>query len=330
MQNIKNTIESFENIHIMVVGDVMVDSYLWGRTDRISPEAPVPVVTGTRKENRLGGAANVALNLVAMGAKPILCSVIGDDYNANVFMSLLEESKLNSQGIIKTNDRPTTVKTRIISQHQQLLRIDEETDVEISTDSEQLLIAKVKLLMSELKIQALIFQDYDKGVLTPRLINAITELAANNKIPILVDPKRRNFSNYKGVSLFKPNFKEFCEGTKTTISNGDFESIFKAAQQFMNQQNIECLMVTLSEKGVLIADRNSYHRIPAMIRDIADVSGAGDTVISIAGLCLAIGLNKVEIATLSNLAGGLVCEKVGVVPIDKKRFIEESLLLQNI
>jgi rfaE bifunctional protein kinase chain/domain len=184
-------------------------------------------------------------------------------------------------------------------------------------------------MISENKVNAIIFQDYDKGVITPNIINSVVKLAKSNHIPTLVDPKKRNFLNFKGVTLFKPNFKELTEGLKLDIKKGDFEGLHKAAQKLQNELDIQIVMTTLSELGVYISDNGSFHQIPAEIRDIADVSGAGDTVISTASLCLAAGLKPDQIAWISNIAGGLVCEKVGVVPIEKATLMDECIRLQK-
>lgn len=319
--------ESFARKKIFVIGDVMLDSYLWGKVDRISPEAPVPIIACTSKESRLGGAANVALNLAAMGATPILCGIIGNDDMGTLFLKLMQDNHVSNTGIYIQKERPTTVKTRVISNNQQLLRIDEETDKPLSGEQEKLYLDFIKNFIHKCKPDAIIFQDYDKGALTPEIIKTITLLANKLEIPTLVDPKKRNFFCYDGANLFKPNFKEFCEGLKLDLKKDQFDLIYSAAKEFMAQKNINLLMLTLSEKGVLICDQKGFHHILAHSREITDVSGAGDTVISIASLCLSSGLKPQQIAAISNLAGGLVCEKAGVVPIDKKKLEAETLLL---
>ncbi len=303
----------------------MIDSYMWGKVNRISPEAPVPIIMSTKQENRLGGAANVALNVQALGANPILCSVIGKDSKSKTFYSLLKKRNLTGEGILEDENRKTTVKTRIIADNQQLLRVDEEMDEELHPETETIFIKKVQTIISDKKVDAIIFEDYDKGSITPEVIKSIVDLANKCNIPTLVDPKKRNFMEYKNVTLFKPNFKELVEGSKIDIKKGDFDGIFKASQKLHSELSSKYLLITLSELGVFISYNSSYKTIPAEIRDIADVSGAGDTLISTASLCLAAGLEPELIAGISNLAGGLVCEKVGVVPINKKQLLEESL-----
>lgn len=303
----------------------MIDSYMWGKVNRISPEAPVPIIMSTKQENRLGGAANVALNVQALGANPILCSVIGKDSKSKTFYSLLKKRNLTDEGILEDENRKTTVKTRIIADNQHLLRVDEEIDEELNPEMETIFIKKVQTIISDKKVDAIIFEDYDKGSITPEVIKSIVDLANKCNIPTLVDPKKRNFMEYKNVTLFKPNFKELVEGSKIDIKKGDFDGIFKASQKLHSEISSKYLLITLSELGVFISYNSSYKTIPAEIRDIADVSGAGDTLISTASLCLAAGLEPELIAGISNLAGGLVCEKVGVVPINKKQLLEESL-----
>lgn len=322
MKELASVIDSFSNHQVMIIGDVMIDSYLWGKVERISPEAPVPVVTGTKEENRLGGAANVALNIQSLGATPILCAVIGKDESAKTFYDLLTIQKITNKGIIQDPDRLTTVKTRVISQHQHLLRVDRETDKPLSADMEQKFISHILSILTENSISAIIFEDYDKGSITPNVIKAVVYEANKRNIPTLVDPKKRNFGAYDHVTLFKPNFKELVEGLKIEASKTSAESLHVAAQKLHNDWGISLVMITLSEAGVFISNEKEHKVIPAHIRAISDVSGAGDTVISVASLCLASGMDPFTTAAIANMAGGLVCEKIGVVPIEKENLKE--------
>ncbi len=325
-QEIKNAFKRFENLKILVVGDVMIDSYIWGTVERISPEAPVPVVTIHNQERRLGGAANVALNIKAMGATPILCGVIGDDDRKEDFIDLLTEENLSDIGILIDPERMTTVKTRIISNRQHLLRVDEEIDDILSAETENSFNQQISDLLKTGNIDAVIFQDYDKGTLTPTLIKSVIKKARKFGIPVLADPKQRNFLEYKKVSLFKPNFREFQRGLNIKCAKSDYGRIHEFVKTDLHeQQGISIVMITLSELGVFISTKDCYFHIPSEIRDVADVSGAGDTVISIATLCLATGLSPENIASISNLAGGLVCEKVGVVPVDRAELLDECI-----
>jgi rfaE bifunctional protein kinase chain/domain len=328
-KELERIFSSFNQLNIMIIGDVMIDSYLWGKVERISPEAPVPVVSLVQRENRPGGAANVALNLQALGVNPILCSVIGNDVRAEQFVELLNENKLITDGIIKSDDRPTTTKFRIMGNNAHMLRVDEETDRALTgTEYNQLL----KVIESKIEkgLDAIIFEDYDKGVITPELIKSTVELAIRKNIPVAVDPKKRNFMAYGGLTLFKPNLKELHDGLKIDIApNAD--ELKKAITDFMAMKKFEMVMVTLSEAGVFICYKDSQNKfvgeiIPAHIRNIADVSGAGDTVIALAATCLALKLTPPKMAALANLAGGLVCEEVGVVPINKNELFDEAML----
>ncbi|MBI5219590.1 MAG: D-glycero-beta-D-manno-heptose-7-phosphate kinase [Bacteroidia bacterium] len=320
---LKQIFDSFNSKKILVIGDVMIDSYMWGKVERISPEAPIPVVSVTHKENRLGGAGNVALNIQALGATPVLCSVIGKDDYEKTFYSLMENNALPIHGILSSPERKTTIKTRVISDGQHLLRVDEEITNPLCKETETLFIQKISEILAAEKIDAVIFEDYDKGIITPAVIETIIALANSNNIITSVDPKKRNFGRYANITLFKPNFKEFAEGLKLDIEKGNYESINKAAALLQEKNNISYVLITLSEQGVFIRDKKEYFHIPAHVRDIADVSGAGDTVISVATLCLTAGLSPSETAIISNTAGGQVCEKVGVVLIDKNQLYKE-------
>lgn len=311
----------------MIIGDVMVDSYLWGRVSRISPEAPVPVIARSKDENRMGGAANVARNVKSLGAEPVLCTVIGDDTNGDLFLEMLKDEGMSDEGILRSGKRITTLKTRIISGSQHLLRVDHEMEDYLDTQLETMLFEKIKNIVQTGKIDAIIFQDYDKGVITPGLIEKVIILANEKKIPTLVDPKRRNFGNYAGATLFKPNFKELAEGLNIHVDKKDFDTVYNAAKLLHEKAGFRLVMITLSELGILISDNSSYIVIPAEVRDIADVSGAGDTVAGMAALCLATGLTPKQTAALSNLAGGIVCEKVGVVPIEKELLLKENFTI---
>jgi rfaE bifunctional protein kinase chain/domain len=323
-EQIRELFRSFEHLNILVIGDVMVDNYVWGKVSRLSPEAPVPVVSVEKKERRLGGAANVALNLQALGVHPILCSVIGVDQEGQHFLDLLRQQKLSQKGILKSRERITTVKTRIIGNHHQLIRIDDEMEEDIGTTETNQLLTLIQYILKHEKIHAVIFEDYNKGLITPRLIQRVVELCRNAGIPVCVDPKKKYFHAYKGVHLFKPNLKELKEGLKL-----DYTPSIKELQRLISsyrvKQKTDWVMVTLAEQGILINSRKIKEHIPAHVRNIADVSGAGDTVISVAAACRALECNEILTAALSNLAGGIVCEEVGVVPINKQRLLEEAL-----
>lgn len=319
----KDILEQFKGLNVLVVGDVMIDAYYFGKVERISPEAPVPVVSVDKKENRLGGAANVAMNLVALGAKPTVCSVVGNDKEGNDLIELFHQNGVSTNGIVKSDERVTTVKLRVISQATQMLRIDTEETKAINDTESSELVNRITGLLKDASV--LIFEDYDKGVLTKENIAAITAEARKHNVPVVVDPKKRNFKHYHHADLFKPNLKELKEGLNIDFDADDTTSFETSIKQMMQHMHLKHAMITMSEKGVMITDGQTFHYIPAHIRKIADVSGAGDTVISVAALCFALHINMKDTAALSNLAGGLVCEDVGVVPIDQKKLHQEIL-----
>ncbi|GAB1444500.1 MAG: D-glycero-beta-D-manno-heptose-7-phosphate kinase [Cyclobacteriaceae bacterium] len=321
-QSLENIFEAFNGLTVLVIGDIMLDSYIWGSVDRISPEAPVPIVRVKKRDFRLGGAANVALNVKALGAKPILCALIGEDDAGTKLLTCMDEQGMSKEGIVISKNRPTTIKTRLIASHQHVVRIDEESDMELMKDEETQLLKQIDELI--VSCDAIIFEDYDKGVISSSLIEKTVALAKKNNIPTIVDPKKRNFLSYSDVTLFKPNLKELKEGLKLDIDARDQEQVGKAVTLLSEKLNAG-VMVTLSEHGVYIDYQSEQKRYPAHKREIADVSGAGDTVVSIAGLCVALGLKPGLIAALSNLGGGLVCEYTGVVPINKAELLAESI-----
>ncbi len=326
---LQSVFNSFNDQRVLIIGDVMIDSYLWGKVDRISPEAPVPILNITKREDRLGGAANVALNVKSLGATPILCAVVGKDQHQPLFKSLLKEAGLSDIGIIESEHRKTSVKTRLLGHHQHLFRIDDEDDSLLSPALNEELIQKIIEILHQEKISVIIFEDYDKGVIQQTLIDATVKEAQQLKIPVVVDPKKRNFLNYKNVQLFKPNIKELKEGLKIDFDHYHHPSLINAAQKLKENLQADMVMITLSEQGILMLDDQEALINPAHIRSISDVSGAGDTVISVAALGLAAGMSPKEFSELANLAGGLVCEKVGVVPIDKNELLNEAILLEN-
>ena len=312
----------FDHLRVLIIGDVMLDSYVWGRVERISPEAPVPVVTVDRRERRLGGAGNVLLNVQALGAEAIICSIIGTDAPGDLLEQELCDRGLNCDGLIRSNDRITTIKERIIAGSQQIVRVDTETDKYITTDERTQLIAKAKELIPTCHV--VIFEDYDKGVLSKEAIAEITDFANASNVPTVVDPKKRNFLSYQNATLFKPNLKELREGLKLDFDVDDADEFRAAVDQLKATLNVKGALITLSERGVFIDFNGEKRLLPAHVRQIADVSGAGDTVISIAACCVALKQSPTIIAGLSNLGGGLVCESVGVVPINKAQLKQEA------
>lgn len=330
-KNISQIFTDFNNQKVLIVGDVMIDSYIFGKVDRISPEAPVPVVAVKERVDRLGGAANVALNIKAMGAKPILCTVIGKDMKSNTFLDLMKKREMTEEGIVQSENRITTTKFRVIGNSTQMLRVDEEIDEQLKAEDENLLLNRIQYILKKHKINVIIFQDYDKGVIGKNLIEKIIHLAGD--IPTVVDPKKRNFHFYKNATLFKPNLKELREGINEYFDAKETIKLKKAVEQMQASLNCPYFFTTLSEHGVMISEKTNeafkHTSIPAHIRNIADVSGAGDTVISLASLCLAQKLSADQLAIISNMAGGLVCEEVGVVPINKEKLFKELNKLKD-
>lgn len=330
-KQLNDIFDAFEQKKVLVIGDVMLDAYVWGKVDRISPEAPVPVVAVQSQDNRLGGAGNVGLNLQSLGAQTIMCSVIGDDGNGRELKDIFKASGMDVSGLVETRDRMTTTKFRIIGNKAQMLRVDRETTDPLDAELFQELCARIDQILKNQTVDVIIFQDYDKGVISPGLIDFVVARAKQKQIPVMVDPKKRNFLSYKGVTLMKPNLKEMVEGLNLNIQADSMESLHHASRTLLEKLDAEMVLNTLSEKGVYILWKENSElkekHIPAHFRNISDVSGAGDTVISVAALCMAEGLQPAETAFLSNLAGGLVCEEVGVVPVQKEKLLKEAIRL---
>ena len=301
----------------------MLDSYLFGNVERISPEAPVPIIDITNKDNKLGGAANVAANIKNLGGTPILCSVIGKDNSGELFLDLLKNMNISVDYIYQTENRITTNKTRVIGNNHQMLRIDEEIKSELNKDDQENFSTLINKALSQ-KIDCVLFQDYDKGVINENIINKITINAGFLKIPILVDPKKNNFSFYKNVNLFKPNLKEFKEGLN--LIESDKQKLLENGSKILHERGIEIVFITLSENGIFVSykkDNEIINKIiPGTARQVVDVSGAGDTVISVVSMLLN-DIEIEEIVKISNLAGGIVCEEVGVVTINKEKLLKE-------
>jgi D-glycero-beta-D-manno-heptose-7-phosphate kinase len=315
--NFQVPLDTLTGQHILIVGDVMVDRYMQGNVSRISPEAPVPVVLHQHTENRLGGAANVALNIAAMHSVPVLCSVIGQDADGAALQALMQQHQLPIDGLVPSNTRITTVKTRILGNQQQMLRIDSEQTDDLSDLESSALLNKIPQLIRQFPIKAIILQDYNKGVLSAPVIEQILAIARKNEIPVAVDPKKKNFFAYRGVDLFKPNLKEIRDSSPFGITTEPV-SLQRAADFLRQHLHHRFTMITLSEHGLFLEDHQEVKSgiFPTDVRNVADVSGAGDTVISVAALALAAGWNLEDIARLANTAGGQVCGKIGVVPVD--------------
>lgn len=314
-QRLDEIFSGFNNKRIFVIGDLMLDVYIWGKVGRISPEAPVPIVEVEEESYRFGGAANVGMNVRSLGGIPVLVGVIGYDKEGTVIDALMEENELEKDGIFYDEDRPTTVKTRIIAHSQHVVRVDKEDKRNISEEMENKILQFLHQRKNE--IDGIILEDYNKGVLTKNLIKQVIEFANKNKILITVDPKFDNFFEYRNVTVFKPNRKETEDALGIKLNSE--ENVLEAGKRLKEKLNPEYLLLTRGEKGMTLFTKNGdFHTIPTRARKVADVSGAGDTVIATITMALAAGAEIEEAATIANLAAGLVCEEVGVVPIDRQ------------
>jgi rfaE bifunctional protein kinase chain/domain len=321
----------FRNKKILIIGDVMIDSYLFGNVERVSPEAPVPIIDIELKQDKLGGAANVAANIKNLGGTPILCSVIGKDQKGDTFLSILKDMEIKTDYIYQSEHRITTVKTRIIgnsgSGNHQMLRIDEEIKTVLHDQNK--LLSLIDSVLEKETIDCILFQDYDKGILNELNINIITEKVKSLKIPTIADPKKKNFAHYKNVNLFKPNFKEFKEGMVKeglNIDSLDRVALLENGAKILHKRGIEIIFVTLSEDGIFISYKKNNKIInkiiPGIKRNIVDVSGAGDSVISVISILLG-DLDIEKIAEIANIVGIMACEEIGVVSINKDKLMNE-------
>ncbi|MBS1615305.1 MAG: carbohydrate kinase [Bacteroidetes bacterium] len=324
MRSLSQLFEDMNSLHVAIVGDVMLDNYWWGDVERISPEAPVPVVALKHRESRLGGAANVALNARALGARVSLCTVIGADTEGDTLSNLATESGIGMQASLRSSQRATTTKTRVMARHQQMLRLDDEQADELFPEEEHPFIDLVLRFLQREKPQVLIFEDYNKGVLKENVIRRITDHCREIGILTAVDPKKKNFLSFHGVDIFKPNLKEVREGLNVNLDTPNLNLLEIAHQKLHEALGHQITFITLSELGVFAQKTGETpFIIPSHLRNIADVSGAGDTVIATAAMVFAQTRDLRLMAEISNIAGGLVCEELGVVPISKDRLLTE-------
>jgi D-glycero-beta-D-manno-heptose-7-phosphate kinase len=327
MENVGQLFQDFNAVKVGVIGDVMLDTYLWGGVDRISPEAPVPIVSVTSKEQRIGGAGNVALNLQSLGAKAYVISVMGDDDDARCLTQLFRDSKINSEYCINSAQRITTNKTRIISRNQQMMRLDAEITNDLTEAEEEALLSNFRAFIQTESPQVVILEDYNKGVLTKNVIREVIAICQQNNVMTAVDPKRKNFFAYQGVDIFKPNLKEVKEALNLLFVDTELPTLQDIHVALRQQLQHHISFITLSEKGVFYQHAESANIIPSHVRNIADVSGAGDTVIAVAALVYAVRNNVHLMAEIANIAGGLVCEEVGTAAISKMALMHECELL---
>ena len=326
-EELKKIFDTLDGLHVVVVGDVMLDNYWWGNVERISPEAPVPVVALTKRESRLGGAANVALNCRALGAKVTLATVTGDDMEGNALVQMVHNAGIDTELIMKSWRRPTTSKIRVLSRNQQMLRIDDEITDDLFTEEEHPFIDMVLKYLQRVKPRVVIFEDYNKGVLKENVIKKIIAHCREIGIITAVDPKKKNFLAYSGVTIFKPNLKEVREGLNLHLDVPDLDNMQKVHSKLYQELDHQLTLITLSERGIFYDNGFAAGIIPSHMRNIADVSGAGDTVIATAAMIYAVAEDPSLMAEVANIAGGLVCEEVGVVSINKEKLLHESFAL---
>ena len=327
MENFGQLFQDFRAIKVGVIGDVMLDTYIWGEVERISPEAPVPVVSLHHREQRIGGAGNVALNLQSMGAQAFVLSVTGADDDANCLQKLFTEKGISTVYAFESDQRITTNKTRIISRNQQMLRLDAEITADLSAAEQEKLLQTFTTFVQQEKPQVVILEDYNKGVLTQHIIERVIAVCRENGVLTAVDPKRKNFFAYKGVDIFKPNLKEVREALNILAMEVEMPDLEKIHRELKAVLQHRISFITLSEKGVFYQDKQEAAIIPSHFRNIADVSGAGDTVIAVAALVYAARRNVRLMAELANIAGGLVCEEVGTAAINPAKLVDECELL---
>ena len=325
--NIKKLFRHFNNLKVVIIGDLMLDKYIYGSVERISPEAPVPVLDVTSKDARPGGAANVAVNIKALEATPIVFSVIGDDHDGNTLLSLLKDKGISTSHIIRTNSRITSAKTRVIAKNHQMMRFDEEVTADIDDNLSKKLSASIIKYLNAHQPDVVIFEDYDKGVLTPALIEKIIEQCTQLNIPVVVDPKKKNFFAYQHCTVFKPNIREINDSLGTTLGYADLTSLNNITTILRNKLEHQITLITLGDKGMYLRNGKKSMIEKAHVRNVADVSGAGDTVVSVAAACLASGATPELMAAIANIAGGLVCESPGVVPVNKQVLLKECIAL---
>lgn len=327
MENLARLFESFTKLRVGVIGDVMLDTYMWGKVDRISPEAPVPVVVLDKKEYRIGGAGNVALNCHSLGSQVFILSVTGDDTESLLLEELFHENLIDTSYLIKRAGRTTTNKTRIISRNQQMIRLDAEMTHPLDQETEELLLHRVRSFIQKNDPNVIIFEDYNKGVLTERIIHDVLRICREAGVITAVDPKRKNFFAYHQADIFKPNLAEVRDGLNILFDDIDPALLSKIHLELKNILEHNVSFITLSDKGVFYQQDSRASIIPSHLRNIADVSGAGDTVIAVAALVFTVTKDVHLMAEIANIAGGLVCEEVGTVAIDKSRLQSECELL---
>ena len=323
VRDLEKLFDQFSTMKVAVIGDVMLDTYWWGKVERISPEAPVPIVALSKREKRIGGAGNVALNVEQLGASVAVLTILGDDEDGRELKNLLVEKNIDTQFILQSNKRITTNKIRIISRNQQMMRLDAEHTNDLESQDEERLIGQIKKFINSQKPDVVILEDYNKGILTENIIQETISFCIEQEVITTVDPKRKNFFSYKNVTLFKPNLGEAIAGLNRLPEEVSIDMLQEIHAEIKEKLSHSISLITLSENGVFYQQDNEKKIIPSHRRNIADVSGAGDTVIAVASLVYAATRNIKLTAEISNIAGGIVCEEVGTVPINKQKLLAE-------
>ena len=329
--SLQTVLDQLEGRHVLIIGDVILDEYIWGDVNRISPEAPVPVLEIAAETTRTGGAANVAQNIVNLGGQVDLIGVVGDDSNGKTLIQMLEKIGIDASGICIDSDRPTSTKTRVIartsdtstSTHQQLVRLDRESQAPVKTAIHERLLENA--LSRIPNVDAIVFEDYDKGGVSSRLIEGVLRTARQHGKPVVVDPKVENFWNYKGVTSITPNHKEAGLAVNQRISDAD--SLVSVGAEILDRLNLEGLLITRGEQGMSLFRRTRdgelrVDHIPTQAQEVFDDTGAGDTVVAVYTLALAAKADMLEAAQLSNLAGGIVCSEVGCVAVNREQLLQ--------
>lgn len=326
-KELEKLFDQFSSMKVAVIGDVMLDTYWWGKVERISPEAPVPIVALSKREKRIGGAGNVALNVEQLGASVTILTVLGDDADGKELRNLLTEKNIDTQYILQSNKRITTNKIRIISRNQQMMRLDAEHTYDLESRDEDRLLGQIKKFINNQKPDVVILEDYNKGILTENIIQEVISFCNEKEVITTVDPKRKNFFSYKNATLFKPNLGEAIAGLNRLPEEVNPEMLQEIHKEMKAKLSHAISLITLSENGIFYQHNEENKLIPSHRRNIADVSGAGDTVISVASLVYAATGDVNLSAEIANIAGGIVCEEVGTVPINKQKLLAECLRL---
>lgn len=306
-------LNKFKGKKVLILGDIILDHYIRGEVDRISPEAPVPVVWIKKEDYFLGGSSNVANNIKALGAVPVLCGVVGDDIYGRVLKDIIKDKKISLDAVFTLKHRPTTIKTRVIAHHQQVVRIDKEETAHVDGNIRSRIINFLKRNIKS--FHAVIIEDYGKGLITPTIIMEVVKLGKKHGKIVVVDPKEEHFDFYRGVNAITPNRKEASAATGIKIRN--LKDVELAARILCNNFSIETVLVTLGEEGMLLSQRGQkIAHVPTVAQDVFDVTGAGDTVISCFTLTLAAGGTSLEAANIANYAAGIVVGKVGAYAVN--------------